>query len=92
METVEKTKGNLVKCKCLFCPSYSFACKAKSTPSNVSMLVGDMDKKEHAEKLFCAFEPSTCIEETKGCLCSSCEVEHKYDLTKHYYCLTQDGR
>ncbi|MEG1825873.1 MAG: DUF2769 domain-containing protein [Gordonibacter sp.] len=92
MEAVEKTKGNLVKCKCLFCPSYKFACKVESTPSNASLLVGNMDKKTHAEKLFCAYEPSTCIEEAKGCLCSSCEVQAKYGLTKHYYCLVQEGR
>lgn len=92
MEAVEKTKSNLIKCKCLFCPSYKVVCKIESTPANISLLVGNMEKKTHAEKLFCAYEPSTCIEEAKGCLCYSCEVQAKYGLSKQYYCLVQDGQ
>ncbi len=92
MLTVEKTKGNLIKCKCLACPSYEFACKVESMPSNVLLLIGDMDKKVHAEKLFCAYEKSECIKEERGCLCPSCEVQEKYGLDKLYYCLVNDGK
>lgn len=92
MSTVEKTKANLIKCKCLFCPSYEFACKVESMPSNVLLLIGDMDKKVHAEKLFCAYEKSTCIEEEKGCLCPTCDVQKEYGLEKLYYCLADGGK
>lgn len=92
MESVEKTKENLIVCKCLFCPSYGFACKVQSMPSNVLLLVGDMDKRIHAEKLFCAYEESACITEEKGCVCPSCEVKEKYNLGKVYYCLEHGGR
>lgn len=91
METVEKTKHNLIACKCLFCPSYDFACKVESMPSNTLLLIGNMDKKIHAEKLFCAYEPSNCIAEEKGCLCPTCEVQKTYGLEKTYYCLAQGG-
>lgn len=92
MMLVEKTKSNLIACKCLFCPSYGFACKVEAMPSTTLLLIGNMDKKIHAEKLFCAYEPSSCIKETKGCLCSECKVQEKYGLNKHYYCLVQDGK
>lgn len=92
MVSVEKTKGNLIACKCLVCPSYEFACKVESMPSNVLLLIGNMDKKLHAEKLFCAYEKSECITEEKGCLCPSCPVKEKYDLDKVYYCLEDGGK
>ena len=92
MASVEKTKGNLIACKCFSCPSYEFACKVESMPSNVLLLFGNMDKKLQAEKLFCAYEESTCITEEKGCLCPACPVTEKYDLDKVYYCLERGGR
>ncbi|NLG10688.1 MAG: DUF2769 domain-containing protein [Coriobacteriaceae bacterium] len=92
MSTVEKTKANLLVCKCLVCPSYEFTCKVQSMPSNVLLLIGDMDERIHAEKLFCAYEKSSCIEQAKGCICGECKVQEKYGLTKYYYCLEDGGR
>ena len=92
MSVVEKTKANLIACKCLVCPSYEFTCKVQSMPSNVLLLIGDMDNMIHAEKLFCAYEKSSCIEQKKGCICPECEVQKKYDLKKVYYCLEDGGK
>lgn len=92
MSVVEKTKSNLIACKCFACPSYEFACKVESMPSNVLLLIGNMDKKPHAEKLFCAYEKSECIKEEKGCVCPSCEVKEKYGLENVYYCLADGGK
>jgi len=58
MKIVPKTKENLKKCLCMKCPSYNFACKVKSMPSNVILMLSDKEKKIHAESMFCAYEPS----------------------------------
>lgn len=93
MSKVEKTKGNLIKCLCMkTCPSYGFACKMTSLPSNTILLVSDMEKKLHAETMFCAYEKSTCIDEEKGCMCGSCEVFKKYGLDRGYFCITDGGK
>ena len=36
MSVVAKTKDNLKKCKCVKCPTYSFACKIKAIPEGIS--------------------------------------------------------
>jgi hypothetical protein len=92
MQDVEKSKSNLIACKCFSCPSYAFACKVESMPSNVLLLIGNMDKKVHAEKLFCAYEKSDCITEEKGCLCPTCEVQINNKLEHVYYCLENEGK
>lgn len=88
MGTVAKTKSNLKKCICMKCPSYTFACKIKEIPSNISdMLKMDISDVKHAEVMFCAFEASKCIKEEKGCNCPSCAVHAENMLDKTYYCL-----
>lgn len=92
MSKVDKTKENLKKCLCMKCPSYNFACKVKSMPGNVILMMSDMSDKIHAEAMFCAYEKSDCIEEEKGCLCGTCEVFKEYDLGKGYFCTTLGGK
>lgn len=92
MVKVPKTMDNLKKCRCMVCPSYNFTCKLKSMPSNVILMVGDMDEKLHAETLFCAYETSHCIKEEKGCTCPTCEVFKEYELDKVYFCTTEGGK
>jgi len=92
MSKVPKTKANLMKCKCMQCPSYNFACKIKSMPGNVILVIGDMEDKLHAETMFCAYEKSHCIDEEKGCICGSCELYKEYDLEKVYFCTKTDGK
>ena len=92
MKIVQKTKGNLKKCLCMKCPSYVFACKVKSMAGNVILRVGDMENKIHAEALFCAYEPSNCIDELRGCLCEDCEVLLDNDLENGFYCKVDGGK
>ncbi len=92
MSKVAKTKENLLKCKCMKCPSYSFACKVKSMPSNIAALVSGFSKAEHLEGMFCAYEKSKCIEEEKGCICPQCKVYIENGLDKNYYCLANGGK
>jgi len=92
MKIVEKTKENLKKCMCMKCPSYNFACKVKAMPGKVILRLGDMEKRLHAESIFCAYEPSHCIDEEKGCNCKQCEVHKEYDLEKEYFCVVQGGK
>ncbi|WP_186855175.1 DUF2769 domain-containing protein [Acetobacterium paludosum] len=91
MSNVPKTKENIKKCLCLKCPSYNFFCKIKSMPKNVSLKIGDAEEKAHAEKMFCAFETSQCIDEKKGCLCEDCEIFRDYDLDKDFFCIVKGG-
>ncbi|WP_406661285.1 DUF2769 domain-containing protein [Methanolobus sp. ZRKC3] len=75
------------------CPSYSFGCKMKSMPKNMmTMVKGDIDKVEHLEGVFCAFEKSNCITEEKGCICGNCDVYKENELTNMYFCLENDGK
>lgn len=98
MERVEKNKENLMKCICMKkCPSYTFACKVKSMPSNTAELLkgavkGDLSKTDHIEGVFCAFGKSNCITDEKGCACPECAVYKENKLTKVYYCLVEGGR
>lgn len=93
MEKVEKTKENILKCKCKSCPSYTFVCKLMAMPGNIILLVDNMDDdKLHAETMFCAYEKSQCINEEKGCNCGSCEVFKKYDLNNTYFCTVNGGK
>ena len=90
MVYVARTKENLEKCKCMDCPSYTLGCKLKNMPENLYKIMHDLDT-EHFEGMFCAFEKSHCIEEDKGCLCSTCEVYHKYQLDRREFCLSDGG-
>ncbi len=92
MSKVPKTKKNLLKCRCMVCPSYTFSCKIKSMPSNTILMISDMDQKIHAETMFCAYEASHCIEEEKGCICGSCELFKEYELDKVYFCTAEGGK
>ena len=92
MKTVPKTKENLKKCLCMKCPSYSFACKMKSMPGNMILMMGDMEEKNHTEAMFCAYEKSHCIDEEKGCLCATCELFKEYELGKGYFCIATGGK
>ena len=92
MSNVAKTKENLKKCQCMKCPSYTSSCKVKSMPGNVILKMSDMDKKIHAEALFCAYEKSHCIDEEKGCLCDTCEVFKENDLGRGYFCMVTGGK
>jgi hypothetical protein len=54
MSVVAKTKENLKKCKCVKCPTYSFACKIKAIPEGISdMLKRDISEEKHMEMMFC---------------------------------------
>lgn len=88
---VAKTKENLEQCKCMGCPSYTTGCKVKNMAGNLYKLLEGLDKAEHFEGMYCAFDKSHCIDEDKGCLCDSCEVHAKYKLNKEEYCLKTGG-
>lgn len=92
MKIVPKTKENLKKCMCMKCPSYNFACKVGAFPGRVILKVSDKEKKIHAETMFCAYEPSHCIDEEKGCSCKQCEVFKDYELEKEYFCMFENGK
>lgn len=91
MTRVARTKENLERCKCMDCPSYTLGCKIKNMAGNLYKLIDDLDKTEHFEGMYCAFEKSNCIEEGKGCLCYSCDIFHKYRLNKKDFCLADGG-
>lgn len=88
---VEKNKENLKSCICMDCPSYSMGCKIRSMPENLFKLAEDLEKVEHYEKMFCAFDKSECIKEDKGCLCQNCKVHQKYALNREDYCIVTGG-
>lgn len=88
---VDKTKENLKKCICMDCPSYSLGCKIKSAPENLLKLAEGLDKADHYEKMFCAFDKSHCINEDKGCICDNCEVHKYYGLNREDYCIVTGG-
>jgi hypothetical protein len=89
MIQVEKRKINLMRCRCKFCPSYPFGCLLKAAPkmTKVFLIPNGPKKETHVESLFCAFEPSNCVKEKKGCNCPGCPVFKKYQLDKNYFCL-----
>ena len=92
MGNVPKTIENMRKCICKRCPSYTFACKIKSMPANVMDLIKGIDKTDHHEGLYCAYEKSRCIDEEKGCICGKCVLTTEYGLDKKYYCTVTDGK
>jgi len=92
MSTVPKTKENVKKCMCTKCPSYTLICKVKSVPDKVSVNFSHLEFKSHAEVMFCAYEPSRCIEKEKGCLCESCELFREYELEKSFFCIIAGGK
>ncbi len=92
MSEVEKTRENLLKCRCKSCPSYTFACKLSAMPGNIILLMDAKDDRLHAETMFCAYGKSQCISDEKGCICPDCEVLEEYGLEKTYYCLENGGK
>lgn len=88
---VEKSLENIEKCLCMQCPSYTYHCKMKNAAENFLQLMENFQQNEHYEKLFCAYEPSNCLRQRYGCLCSVCEVSKKYHLRKQSYCLYVGG-
>jgi hypothetical protein len=86
---VEKTKPNLLKCKCKYCPSYSLLCLLKAAPGAAKkflMPAKSLEQARNAESLFCAFGPSQCIKEKLGCICGSCPVYNENNLQGGYFC------
>lgn len=92
MGKVKKTKENLKKCACIKCPSYTLMCKMKGIPANVSAMVKGLEKAEHMEGMFCAFDKSKCIEKEEGCICGSCPIYKENNLDKYYYCTAKNGK
>ena len=92
MTTVARTMDNLRKCDCMKCPSYNFACKVKSMPSNVILMMGPVGAMPNAEAMFCAFDKSRCIDEEKGCICATCAVAKENGLEKGFYCTVTGGK
>lgn len=88
---VDKTKENLERCLCMTCPSYTLGCKVKNVPVNLFKQMEDLEKVDHFESMFCAFEKSHCIDEDRGCLCDGCPVHAEYDLNREEYCLKTGG-
>ena len=83
MSVVAKTKENLNKCRCNKCPTYSLACKVKAIPEGIAdMLKRDISEEKHMEMMFCAFEPSKCIKEEKGC--TSCHNPQTAPLPRRH--------
>ena len=42
--------------------------------------------KDNNEQIFCSRGKTECDLEKKGCLCGTCPIERKYELTEFYYC------
>ncbi len=84
---VEKNTENLKQCKCMHCPSYTMGCKVKNVAENLYKMIDGIEKANHFEGMYCAFEKSSCIHEDKGCICSECPIHDKYKLNKNDYCL-----
>ncbi len=86
---VEKTKKNLIKCLCKFCPSYPLGCLIKAGPQMAKIFLTSekkLEKETRMESLFCAFEASKCIKKKRGCKCPNCSVHKKYVLDQTFYC------
>ena len=88
---VERSKENLSHCICTSCPTYTLGCKVKNMPENLLKLAENLEKVDHYEKMFCAFDKSHCIKEDKGCICADCEVHRKYNLNRQDYCIVTGG-
>lgn len=91
MSLIPKTKENLENCQCSDCPSYGLSCKIKVMPENLYKLMNNFENSEHFEGMYCAFEKSHCITESKGCMCYSCENYKKYGLNHQEFCLSTGG-
>ncbi|MFH1972434.1 MAG: DUF2769 domain-containing protein [archaeon] len=93
MGKVKRTKENLNKCICISCPSYSLRCKIKAIPNYAKAKIkGNIQKLNHFEGLFCAFEKSNCISKEKGCICAQCKVHKENKLKKLYFCTKNNGK
>lgn len=95
MSKVDKTLKNAARCRCLYCPTYTFADKIKTFPDTFRRLLetkGDISKHEHLESMYCAYEKSNYIDEEKGCLCGECPVHKDYDLKNMYFCQKTGGK
>lgn len=92
MSKVKKSVKNLAKCKCVTCPSFTLGCELKAAVPDMAKVATGMENKEHFEALYCAYEPSSCINEERGCKCPDCEVEHDYKMHHEYYCLHDVNR
>lgn len=88
---VDKTKENLKKCICMHCPTYTTGCKLKNLPENLIKGMGDLEKEDHFEAMYCAFNKSHCIDQDKGCVCPDCEIYKEYQLNREDYCLCTGG-
>ena len=88
---VARTRENLRKCKCMYCPSYTTECRLKNLPGNLVHLMEDLKEADHFEGMFCAFEKSNCIHKDKGCLCETCPIHDEYQLNNNDYCLHTGG-
>ena len=88
---VQKNIQNLQSCLCMKCPSYTEHCKIKNAVGNYIKLMNNIEKTNHYEKMFCAYEKSNCIFQHQGCLCSSCKVYQQYKLQNMSYCLQTGG-
>ena len=91
MSKVPKTAENLMKCRCMSCPSYTDECKEKAMPGIKELKEGKMDQ-PHAEAMFCAYEKSDCISEEQGCVCPTCALFSEYNLQHNYFCIKTGGK
>ncbi len=89
---VDKTKENIDKCRCMDCPTYSEQCKLRNSIENMLKLMGNYQKTNHFEKMFCAYEKSNCIYQNNGCLCATCDIYKKYNLKKEDFCTHTGGK
>ncbi len=91
MTQVEKSKKNILKCRCKFCPTYTWGCLLKAAPqmTKIFAVPGALGKEEKVENLFCAYGKSGCIKEGKKCLCPNCPVHKAYGLEGMFYCLAE---
>ena len=89
---VERSIENMDKCLCMKCISYTNMCKIKNAPENFLKLLENYKETNHYEKLYCAYEQSHCIKDMQECMCSKCEVYHKYNLQKEYFCIKSGGQ
>ncbi len=86
MSKVKKDLKNLAQCRCMDCPSFTVDCRVNALKNDAKKIDEGLDKANHFEGMFCAFEESGCIHEENGCLCGDCPVEHEYGLHHGYYC------
>lgn len=87
MSNVGKTKENLKKCICTQCPSFVNAAKQNPLMNKTETLPDDLNKLEHMEYMYCAFDKSKIIKERKGCVCFNCRIFKDAKLANGYFCV-----